>query len=297
MHHYVNSTCATLPGGLIGNTMWRRTVPQMGFADHYILQLILAMSAHHLARQQPERQLFLRSLAEEYHDAALQTVSSILPSLDASNCEPLYLSAILISTLFFARGPAPGDYLMISDRGVSEWLIMNRGTRSIMEMQKADLFSGKLSGMFRTAAGKLRVAFATGPVPHINQHVTNLRQFLVSLAVSDPNASTYVETFDRAIWSLHPILEGVKAGDQSDLSVFLFSWLYCLEESFIVCLHEHQPIALIIMAYFVVMVHAIQNYWFMEGWPDHIMTGIFRFLPDEYKPWIQWPAEQIGWAF
>ncbi|EKG12855.1 hypothetical protein MPH_10098 [Macrophomina phaseolina MS6] len=276
--------------------IWRTTIPQMGFTHHYLLQLALALSAFQLARQQPERAAYLRNLAGQYQDAAVQRVTALLPGMNRDNCDQLYVAAVLISSLSFASGPTPGEYLLISDKGASGWLVLNRGARAILELQKEILFSGRLSVMFRIAARRLRTAFASGPLPTICEEARTFRSYLVGLAVTEPNINTYLEAFDRLLWTLKGTMDAQEIGEANDSSMFLFSWIYCLEENFILCLQQHQPLALVILSYFTVMVYHCRTSWFIEGWSEHIMTGIHRLIPEEYKPWIRWPSKQVGWV-
>lgn len=235
-------------------------------------------------------------MAEQYHDSALQGVTALLPQINNDNCDSLYIAATIISSLAFARGPTPGEYIMISDQGASDWLVLSRGARAILELQKDVLFSGRLSVMFRTAGRRLRVAFSEGPIPEISEETKAFRNYLVGLAVTDSNTNTYLEAFDRLIRTLKPMLDAGPDDPQQNAFMYLFSWIYCLEESFILCLQKHQPLALVILSYFTVMVHTVRDHWFMQGWSEHIMTGICRFLPEDFVPWIRWPAEQIGWT-
>lgn len=294
LQHYLTNTYETLGGNYLW--LWQKTIPELGFSNHYILQLLLAFSAYDLARHEPERSDFLRSLAEQYQHAAIQTVTSALPNLNAENSDPLYVASVLICSLSFAKGPIPGDYLMISDHGASEWLVLNRGTRSILELQKDVLWKGRLSIMFQTAGRTLRVAFTQGPVPEINEHTRDFRRYLVNLAITEPNTATYLEAWDRLVHTLKAEIDEIEEGKTDNSATFLFSWIHCLEENFILCLQQHQPLALIILSYFVVGLRVAKAQWFFQRWPEHIMTGICHHLPDDYLPWIRWPAAQIGWT-
>lgn len=184
---------------------------------------------------------------------------------------------------------------MISDRGASEWMVLNRGTRSILELQKDVLWSGRLSMIFRTAGRTLRVTFAEGRNPEINEHTRDFRRYLVGLAVTEPNTTTYLQAWDRLIRTLKAIIDDSDEGKSQNAATFVFSWIYCLEDDFILCLQQHQPLALVILSYFVVMLHVSRHQWFIEDWPEHIMKGVCYHIPDDYKPWIRWPASQIGW--
>ncbi|OJD34024.1 c6 finger domain [Diplodia corticola] len=293
LQNYLTNTCLSLGSSYLW--VWQKTIPQLGFSHHYVLQLLLAFSAYDIARRDPARSDFLRGLADQYQHAAVQTVTGLLPHLNAENSDPLYVSSVLICSLSFAKGPSPGDYLMISDRGASDWMVLNRGTRSILQLQKNALWAGRLSFMLRAAGRALRVAFTEGPNPEINEHTREFRRYLVGLALTEPNTTTYLAAWDRLVRTLKAMLDESDEGKVQNAVTFVFSWVYCLEENFILCLQQHQPLALVILAYFVVMLHVSRHQWFIEHWPEHIMAGIVHHIPDDHKHWIRWPATQIGW--
>jgi hypothetical protein len=73
----------------------------------------------------------------------------------------------------------------------------------------------------------------------------------------------------------------------------VFGWLYRLPEEFNDLLKQKHPAALMILAYFVVLLKELGNAWYMEGWVDHILEGIVQFLGKQYEPTIDWPIQEI----
>ena len=59
------------------------------------------------------------------------------------------------------------------------------------------------------------------------------------------------------------------------------------------CLKSQQPISLVILAYFSVLVKTLEYEWFMQGWADHMLEGVAELLGEEYRHWLDWPAEEI----
>lgn len=53
------------------------------------------------------------------------------------------------------------------------------------------------------------------------------------------------------------------------------------------------PEALIIVAHMMALLNRAQ-YWYIEGLPRFIMSEIFDHLDKRFRPWIEWPMEQVG---
>jgi hypothetical protein len=100
---------------------------------NFLLNLLLSLSALHLACQQPERRDFLRRVAEKHANASLRGNTIALASLTPENGQAVYMSAILARHIRLARGPSSEDCLLFrgSDHGPADWFILFPGIRSL----------------------------------------------------------------------------------------------------------------------------------------------------------------------
>ena len=97
LHHFTVSTCFTLSSEpLVRNTL-RVTLPQIGFANDYVLHAILSVAALHLSHCKTENSAFYISHAMQHHRIAS---ASSLPFKD--KCRELrdYLY-VLCPNLYF----------------------------------------------------------------------------------------------------------------------------------------------------------------------------------------------------
>ena len=77
--------------------------------------------------------------------------------------------------------------------------------------------------------------------------------------------------------------------------VDIFYWVITAER-FIPLLAQEEQVALVILAYYCVLLHQIPTRWWIEGWVEHLMTGIYGSLDETYRSWIVWPIEELGWV-
>ena len=52
--------------------------------------------------------------------------------------------------------------------------------------------------------------------------------------------------------------------------------------------------ALVILAYWAMLLKYMQSVWFMKGWDVHVMGGIRASLRSQFQEWIEWPMQQLG---
>jgi hypothetical protein len=304
LHQYLTATYTGLAGRNPPiETFWRINALHVGFAHHFVLHFPLALSALHLAYLRPDRREHYVTQAEHHFSIGLREVTKLLPRLDADNCQALYISAVLVCYYTWAKGPSPGDFLVFSDQGPAVWMPLLRGVRSIIQTAGPEfLFSGLLAPM---KAGPSRVTQSTAaqeqrPRVDWEEPMQEFRRFIVASSSSSSSAEANSELYLQALDSMVPCFEATygkgEAGtyDGSPVNQVVFRWLYCIEETFVRCLQRKQPIALIILAYFALLMRILDHHWFMHGWVEHILTGIHGFLDEEYLVWLRWPMVQAG---
>ncbi|KAF7177981.1 hypothetical protein CNMCM7691_006621 [Aspergillus felis] len=292
-HHYVTSTASTVTEGEDRKHLWDIYVPQWGFAFPSILHLILALSALHLAHQQPAMRGQYLKQADDHFTFGVRSVTTVLSSLNADNCQYIYISAVLICLIYFGHGPRAGEFLVFSETGQAEWLVLMRGVKSIVESRRAEVFSGVLAPDALEAEAQVDSELAE----ELERHKEQIRvvQVLMRAETGDPAIK---EMYDSALYSLQDIFDEVyrmrAAGKHGvNLMHLVIGWLYRLSEEFVEWLEAKDPLALAVLAYWVILLKYMQSSWLMTGWDEHVMAGIQASLPEEHQRWIEWPLECI----
>jgi hypothetical protein len=290
LHNFTTSTCFTFTRDPVLQTLWRVNVPQVGLTQPFAMQMILAMSAYHIAHFRPSQKAFYVSNADILHDEAIRTVSTILPSITDENCTGLWLFAVMTSIVACARPRKPGDFVFFGERGIPAWLQLVRGTSSIMSQAEDRLLSGPLGPII--SLGRTRTLLRES-APRSNQdHLTELRK-TIAISVSDPaTLNTYDFAIDELIKSFAVITQ---LGPQNVESADVFVWLFSVSEDYLHLLNKKTPEALVIFGFFSVMFKHLEWQWWMQGWANHLLAGVYYALDSVHKLWLQWPIEQLGW--
>jgi hypothetical protein len=72
----------------------------------------------------------------------------------------------------------------------------------------------------------------------------------------------------------------------------VFIWFYQISDEYLIFLWRQRPAALVIFAYYCLILKQLEWTWWIEGWSAHIMGGIYDLLDDRHLVWLRWP---IGW--
>lgn len=296
-YNYMMNTAGTM-GDETG--LWSQGVPRLGFQQPGILSLILALSSYQLARLQPLDSSRFLSLAEQHMTPALQSATGLLQHLSSENSSALYITAVLICFTAFAKGPSPGDLLIVSNDGQVPWLSLIRGVRLVVHtVGWSYIFSGVLAPCFpKPDEGRDKKAPSPSPLPP--NEIEDWRSSLdgISDLIEVCSEQQLRQTYRHDLAELKGCCEstfgkGHHAGVNVDGQMqIVFHWIYQLEDSFVAGLTQKDPIALIILGHFCVLLRTLERYWFLEGWASHIMEEILK-SSNASRKWLDWPVRYL----
>lgn len=290
LHHYSTSTCYTISHLPILQTVWRIRAPKFGFSSPFVLHGILSLAALHLAYLKPEKHAQYVLQAEFHHNLALQMVSAILPAIDEENAPAVYLFSTITSIISCAKPRQPNDFWVIGDRDI-EWLSLFRGTRWIIASAENTIKSGALAPIFMNGSRRssARNARATDRLTYLD----DLRNLLRDHVTDVHELDVYFGAIEDLSKSFATVEE---EGPQNCQTADVFVWLLQISDEYLQLLRQRKPEALVIFSYFCVITHLLESMWWMKGLSIHLIRGIYYFLDEEYRCWLQWPMEQLGWV-
>jgi hypothetical protein len=253
---------------------------------------VLALAALHLGHLQPDLRDQYVLQADDHFTFGVKSVTTVLSQLNSENCQKIYMSAVLICLVYFGHGPQPGEYLVFSDQGKAEWLILMRGVRSIL-ISNREIFSGILTPQADDSIQDIKPELQGELLQHCN-HIAEI-QSLVETQDLGPDKGMY----DNALRTLLDIFEEVyqvRSADRDGISMLhlVIGWIYRLPEPFILRLENKEPLALIILAFWSILLKYMKSSWLFLGWDEHVILGIRASLAEELHKWIEWPINVIN---
>jgi hypothetical protein len=283
---------------------WANNVPQIGLSYHFVLHFAFAVAGYHLAylRAGEGQRQHYRSLAERHVSVGLAEFSKALSNLDRGNCGALYVSATLVCYCNFAAGPTGPDDLLVccasDEKG--HWMSLIHGVRLIRStMDSTSLFSGLMAPLGPKNEPNLdqnkKPTFIRDGFSRTNweKPLNKLRKYIS--ACNEPEIDIYMRCCDDLLL-VYEATYGKDDGsyDISSENQFIFAWLYRLDDGFVACLRRKRPLALLLLAYYCVLLKTIDKLWFMVGWADHILGRVHHFIGTEFGEWLRWPIEEVG---
>lgn len=285
--------------------LWRHQLPRIAFRRHTILHLILAISALHLARSEPNQSADLVHRAESHMNVGLRRATHDISSLDEENCAELYITTILICTYTFAKKPGPRNLLVVAEGQESAWWELFRGVRLIVER----------IGLPTILA---RLASDVGPTDAVSHKEPPNTQREAEVTITDPlnwevafdslsglidhtppdQQGVYQATFNMLKWCFHDTF-----GATNHRTIVnpkfqtIMAWLYVLDDQYVNMLKEADPVAMILLAHFAILLQTLEAVWFLDGWSSHILQGVHGILEEtsqeQWLQWLEWPQTQV----
>lgn len=299
LHAWENSTAPSLAkfvsslDGVV--TLWQKTVPEIGFDYPFVLHACLAISATHLSRFKRGRADFYRSASERHWSQAFSAVTAQIPSASDASYHAFFTFSMLSCMYKLAKGPQPGDYLAFgahdSDGGESsEWHTYYKGFHSFLELGLDALRVGPLGQLFDITQRKTR-RFWLPEAPPDADAIADLRRLCGEVVqAARPEFGVYTTAIDNLARVFAVVYAEQREGEYG-----IFVWILNIKEELIVCIQQREPMALVIFAYFVVLLEELSGWWILEGWVHHVLGGIYDALPVGARAWISWPMAQTGW--
>lgn len=258
------------------------------------MHLLLTLSALHLAvLNQTNRDENIKKADEHFTFGVRSVTASLaLHSLTSENCQQIYISAVMICFAYFARGPRAGEYLVFNAKGKSEWLVLLRGVRAILEQKQSEIFTGVLAPTEKKRPEEV-------PNHELDNelalHVHHLQHVRATVMAEVPAVrDLYSKVMDDLIRSFQGVYRERKAGSPPcEFMPFTMGWTFRLSEAMVERLEDREPLALVILAHWAILLRYMNDVWFMRGWDRHIVTGVWACLPPTHHALIAWAEEII----
>ncbi|KAJ6183704.1 Zn(II)2Cys6 transcription factor [Penicillium mononematosum] len=293
---------------------------RLGFSVHYVLHLLLAVSAFYLKRTSENNRMHCLLQpdfncgveAERHLSTAIAQVAATDPHMDQGNSHTLYIASLFIFICSLARGPQPSEYLAFRDDNDTPTLCLFNGMRSILEASKN---SGISSGISEVHAPEMQelspqqareseqiqnlpsheiINYNIGASSQYSQPLSNLRILILNtFHPTDPRHSAYCDVFELLRSRYDSILGPVPIAGP-ELWPQIFSWLYLLPDVAAHDMQQKHPIALLLFSYFAVLLNELDSVWFIRGWPSHIVKAVHTRLGEYHRPFLLWPMNELG---
>ena len=304
LHHYTTHVCASLSGHR-SPSVWQVDMPQLALAHPFLLSGILAISALHLSTVSSHRRRKLQTLAIALETAALP---SFRQSMNSPNAVTIHATFAFAGTVIFYMMMSPEVEkvnrcrLPTRDDDHPHWFLAVRGVVALLASNWAALEKGPFAPLLHGDTGPScaldnpndeELAKLEGMFPPLlplkHPYTTS------SLSPSSPlsRETSNIEICKVALDKLRRVsaipysLNGTLC-----IKASAHMWPGVINQDFLDLIYEKYPRALVILAYYCVMLKRNNHLWYLKGLGTGLLESIWDELGDEWRPWIQRAVDQ-----
>ncbi|KAF9694234.1 hypothetical protein EKO04_007859 [Ascochyta lentis] len=300
LHHWI-----TVGGHSILNTheldhFWHSVIPSVGFKHQHVIHSVLSISALHIAHTSPPDRSNFLLIAAEHRSKALDGFTEDLQNVGPENCNALFANATLTFLYAFISFGRMFDEEHTDTKNRTtrilggEWIPLVRGTAAVLHPIHEHVREGPLSAL-------LELYNFEDLDPTDDTHTSAYSDQLLAaqeIWAADEHAEVYNETLRvllkcSAWMALFDGSTEVRLG-YNRLCSGPFIWIFTVPEKYLVLQHQRQPPALIIFAFYGVLLHRLNNYWWAEGCGKNIVGAVDECLGPYWSSWMDWPKQAVG---
>lgn len=287
LHHWCTHTYKTMTDVPDQQLIWQTTAVTIGFTYTFLLNELLAIAALHMAICRPESENVWHTRATELQSLALKGFNSMEQQVDESNCVVVLLFSALVGTHLLGDRSriralaSSSDYL---DHLVSCVSLMRSVRGLVLKNHSAFLLQSSVRALMITR----------NPKPPYDGVPSECRQLTALITESDLGPSSieaYGTAIDRLFW-LFDLAEVPSKPHDTPRSVF--AWPVQLTDEYTALLNQRRPEALIILAYYGVILHSFRNAWCIGDAGASMIRAIDTQLGSYWSRWLQWPMGMIA---
>ncbi|KAN0102699.1 hypothetical protein V8E51_011012 [Hyaloscypha variabilis] len=250
----------------------------------FLLHGLLALSALHLADTQslpPERERYTR-LATRHHSQGLTLYRGVLDDVNEAN----YAASIAFSSLtaMFAVGlyrPREGAGEEVIDDLCRIFLLVKGWGVVVGVADGLDCTDGLVLGCGRIEGEDLDVETRRA----FNRlHELNRRR----------SEEGDVELYTLAIESLRSVFNEMKCVEKRSDPHLAMMWMDLLPGKCIRLFEERQGLALLLLAYYRVVLERVPKVWWLRGWSTGLLKAVRENIGEEYRVELKWVEDSIA---
>lgn len=249
------------------------------FRTPYLMDQLLALAASHKSTLSHEDR-------EWYRNESMRLQTRALSRFPQNQDYPGSLAPFIFSTLlgqhvlFDAFSSASGLPTVLDN--LAQCLELHQGIRAV-----AGEVLTKATTQFEDHMANSAITVDNDTVS--GSECQGLMDRLKASDLSEASISIYVE----AATLLQYLFDSVNKSNSRRL-VVVQEWPVRVSTSYIALLKQRRPEALIILAYYGVLLHNARDYWAYSGSGSYLIRGISNHLGDYWLQWLDWPNAQIS---
>lgn len=254
----------------------------------YLMDQVLAFSAAHMCIHKPDQAFFYREEATRLQTRALSLFNATKATVATGEGLPAFLFSILLAhQILFDTLSTRTDFSAFLDKLVTSFHLC-AGVRTIA----GESWNSIMPAYYQQTGLKLpnQWTLNTGYKTIFTEKLIHLGSRIQDMNTGASVSAPCIEALDR-------LQDLSSAGDtpqsRSLRNIIVFRWAVIVPSEFVKLIEQRQPEALVIIAYYGVLIHNARDFWVFGDAGAFMIRSITRFLGSYWAEWLAWPNEVL----
>ncbi|KAH6886953.1 hypothetical protein B0T10DRAFT_490535 [Thelonectria olida] len=288
LHHYLCSTHKTFAIDTQTEKIWLEVVPSLACTNSFLLHGILACTALHMAHGDPASRKEYTLQACAHQEYALPLFRNAINHPSEQSCDAVVAFAYML--VVYALATDNDNSLLLVDCGtalsatkqldIPPWLHFIRAGCSMLCDVWENIETGPVGELAAALEAHLDVGFDRLPyLEHLLAMIpTDSSWTDDTIAVYRNSAVTLARSFAH--------VDGIKMESGKNTWHILSTWPVYVEDEYMDALYQHHPSALILLAYYCIILKQVEECWYFEDGAARLLMSILELLDTRWKPCI-----------
>lgn len=262
---------------------------ELGFQKHYLLHLILALSALHLFSTNHARTELI-SRAHAHQNAAIKLVNPVISNMTQEDCPVLFVFSGLMSIYCFADLVLRPFHVGNLGNALDEFIAciqLSRGVKSFISPYWPYLLTTWAAGALRS----VNVDPSSSAREELRPHLEKLLEMCEASVHDDTEKDICKDTAETACLYIAQVKNSSERGHNARVMATPFVEM---KIEFTTMLQRRDSVALVILAYQVILMHLCPDAWWVEGLAGPLLRHIEGLVKPEMKPLLAWPRQIVS---
>ena len=284
LHNYTTSTCFSLSTDPSKQQIWQVAVQREAASHNFLLHALLAISAMNLWYVNPTKRHLYERAAVSHRNLAFATSIPALNEVTPYNCHALFAMSSIISVLCFVL-PHSAQSVTLSDpvNDIVSVTTLIRGVTTVLHSAREWIALGSLGGLVNYNWDPTTFALPEEARLAFEKLFDMNKREIRDGSIEDLYNATIQDL--KHAFEIHTVMMGEPG--------LVFTWLVVVQASYVAQLERKEPMALVILAHYAVLLHTSKRQWWLDGRGAHLVQYICQLLPPEWLPAIHWPREAV----
>lgn len=299
LEHYFYSSHKSFATNGETEKIWLNVVSDLAYEHLFLLHGIIACTALHMAHLYPAQRQEYTVRAYAHQDSALPLFRDAMNRPTAQNCDAIMAFAYMLVVYTFATELDNENSLLLitnnpetSQEGeqlvLPQWLHFVRCGCSVLCDVWDKIETGPISVLANAWEHELNVG--DSKFPYLDHFMSIVPQ---DGSWSDHVISVYQDGAN-ALAEAFAYLDKTKTKTSVSTWYILDLWPVRLEDEFYDLIFQRHPGALILLAYYCVLMKPMDHCWYFEGRRAKLIAAITNVLDTKWHPYLQDAADQMA---